>query len=104
LGKIATVASEVDELERKRGVLAEAIDELPKAPQQDRKKRADALRKSCLLSIEELLRRLEALDSLSVGGEEGARAARKDLVNRYHSQHPVQGIVLHALVCACVRS
>lgn len=82
MGKIATISSDVDELERKRGVLAGAIDELPTAPRQDTKKRADALRKSCLLSIEELMRRLETLDGLSVGGEEGARAARKELVNR----------------------
>jgi hypothetical protein len=98
MGKIATISSDVDELERKRGVLAGAIDELPTAPRQDTKKRADALRKSCLLSIEELMRRLETLDGLSVGGEEGARAARKELVNR----HVPAPSPLLCIGCECV--
>lgn len=84
LDKLATISSDVDEIERRRSVVENEINELGSIQtEDDTQKKAASLRKNCLFNIEELMRRLEALDGLDVSEENGTRAARKELVNRY---------------------
>ncbi len=84
--KIKGIAKEVDQIEEKGVELVNEVKNLKrqKTNGDDVTKDKASLTKGCLYNNEELMRRLEALDGLSVGANVAARKARKQLVDRIH--------------------